>query len=1004
MSSSNPFDSDRLKTRKLSPDAPGHGQGSSKPEAEDAPFRVPRRVDKRWYIIIGVAIALVIVSVPIVALLIPRTSANPERPTPSVTPTQATVTVIPRSSGGYTVVGANWPANREIVLSLATDDDPQPVALATVQSDWTGAFRLDLGAEAAEALRGGAQLVAAAGDLRATAAVQPQGSGETPVTPTETPVAETPTASSTATVTSSPTTTETPSAGLPTAVVNTESLNLRLGPNTGYAVVTRLSRGWAVRVQGRNAEGTWLRVTAPGGEEGWVAAEFVTLQGVGLSDLPVVGAPATPISTPIVPTITPPPATATPAITHWRGEYYANASLSGNPVLVRNDAAIQFDWGAGSPGTGVPADRFSARWTRQLHFDAGTYRFQVWVDDGVRLWVDGNLVIDRWVAGNTTYTAEIDLTGGQHALRLEYLELTGNARVTLSWQRIERTFTYWKGEYYANDRLAGFPVVVRDDRNVDFNWGYSAPAAGIPADHFSVRWTCTVRFSEGWYNFRVRADDGVRLWVAGNLIIDRWSGGDAVNTARQHIWSGDHQVVLEYFELEGIARAHLGWEKERPTPEPTDTPPVITEWRSEYWDNDSFRGDPEAVRNASVISFSWGEGRPAEGISSDHFSARFTRRLGLTPGLYRLTLGADDGARLFIDNQLVLDMWSEGPYRTISRDMVLGGNHDLRVDYFEARGGAALSLGIDYLGALTATPTRTHTPTRTATPTATSTELANPPKETLTRTVTVVPPPTDTPKPIPPTPTHTPEPPTATPTEVPPTATATPTNTPTATATPSPTATAQGTIPAPTATPTATSQDTIPAPTATETPSGASGLPSPTPTSTPTVALGVAAPLRFTTVGVDAGAYGSVLTDTYRVFGDATSWDAFVVAHGGTPVPLQGVNWSRELVIAVFTGEQVTPTHGVRIDSIGLLNGQVLVRVDTGAPAAGVATPTPTATLPPHHIVTIDRDDLPAKTAPMVVFLDRSGGILEMETIGVVLQQLPSPARPPGNRRPPSWR
>jgi len=165
----------------------------------------------------------------------------------------------------------------------------------------------------------------------------------------------------------------------------------------------------------------------------------------------------------------------------------------------------------------------------------------------------------------------------------------------------------------------------------------------------------------------------------------------------------------------------------------------------------------------------------------------------------------------------------------------------------------------------------------------------------------------------------------------------------------------------------------------------------------------VASPLRFSTLDVDAGAYGTVLTDTYRVFGDAASWDAFVVAHGGAPGPLQGVNWNRDLVIAAFAGEQVTPTHGVRIDSIGLLDGQILVRVDVGAPS-GAATATPTVAAPRHHLVTIDRDDLPVKAAPMVVFLDGAGNILKQETIGVVLQQLPSPARPPTNRRPPSWR
>jgi hypothetical protein len=1012
----NSYDNDPLRTRKLAPDtAPGaapSGQGPLRPDPDDAPFRVPRRIATRWYVLIGVVIALVIVSASIVVLLIPRTSANPQRPTPSATAVPATVTVIPRSSGGYSVVGSNWPANREIVLSLVTDDDPHGAALATVQSDWTGAFRIDVGAEASELLQQGAQIVAVAGDLRVTSVVQGQGPDGTPIVPTETPAVGAPTDAPSATETSSPAPSETPAASVLTGTVNTESLNLRMGPNTGYAVITRLSRGWVLEVQGRNAEGTWLRVTAPDGTEGWVAAEFVSLVGMTLTEVPVVGTPATPVATPVVPTTTPGGVTPTPVITHWRGEYYPNASLSGDPVWVRNDTAIAFDWGSGSPGSGIPADYFSARWTRQLHFDAGTYRFEVRVDDGARLWVDGNLIIDRWGAANTTYTTEIALSGGLHSLRLEYLELTGNAVVSLGWQPVERTFSHWRGEYYANDRLSGPPVVVRDDENIDFDWGYSAPAPGVPADHFSVRWSRRIRFSEGWYNFRVHADDGVRLWVAGNLIIDRWSGGEAVNAVRQHIWAGEHDVVLEYFELEGIARARLTWEKERSEPDTPVPTPIITEWRAEFWDNEDLRGEPKRVRNASAIDFAWGNGRPVEGISRDHFSARFTRRLDLAPGVYRLTLGADDGARLFIDGQLVIDMWSEGPYRTSSRDVLLGGAHDFRLDYFEARGGAWLSLAIDFLAAPSPTATQvppTATPTRT--PTATPTDLAVPPPATptatpvpptATHTPTMTPSPTATETPtatpqdtIPaPTATHT-----ATPTEVPPTAThtpmatdtvtpsptathtATPTDTPTATATPTDTATPS---------PTATEQGTIPAPTATRTPSG---LPSATPSSTPTLALGVAAPLQFTTVRVDAVDYGTVLTDTYGVFGDATSWEAFVTAHGGRPAPLAGVRWDRELLIAAFAGEQATPRHGVEIEGIGVVDGQVVVRIVTDASRTATAmpeTPTPSAAAK-HHLVTIARSDLPARSPVLVVFADRSGTILMQETIGVVLQR-----RPPG--------
>ena len=59
----------------------------------------------------------------------------------------------------------------------------------------------------------------------------------------------------------------------------------------------------------------------------------------------------------------------------WWGDYFANRTLSGSPALSRYDDAVNFNWGTGSPGSGVPADNFSVRWTRDEWFTGGTYRF-----------------------------------------------------------------------------------------------------------------------------------------------------------------------------------------------------------------------------------------------------------------------------------------------------------------------------------------------------------------------------------------------------------------------------------------------------------------------------------------------------------------------------------------------------------------------------------------------------------------------------------------------------
>ena len=61
----------------------------------------------------------------------------------------------------------------------------------------------------------------------------------------------------------------------------------------------------------------------------------------------------------------------------WKGHYWTNQGLEGNPLLVRDDPQVSFDWQMGGPGGGIPDDHFSARWTRTTYLQAGTYRFSL---------------------------------------------------------------------------------------------------------------------------------------------------------------------------------------------------------------------------------------------------------------------------------------------------------------------------------------------------------------------------------------------------------------------------------------------------------------------------------------------------------------------------------------------------------------------------------------------------------------------------------------------------
>lgn len=117
-------------------------------------------------------------------------------------------------------------------------------------------------------------------------------------------------------------------------------------------------------------------------------------------------------------------------------QYFANTSLSGPPVLQRTEAP-NFDWGGSAPAPGVPADRFSTRWSGWIEApSSGRTGVRTVSDDGVRVWVGDWLVIDNWTDhGPTADTATVVMEGGRrYPITVEYMESTGGATLQLQWQ------------------------------------------------------------------------------------------------------------------------------------------------------------------------------------------------------------------------------------------------------------------------------------------------------------------------------------------------------------------------------------------------------------------------------------------------------------------------------------------------------------------------------------------------------------------------------------------
>ncbi len=117
------------------------------------------------------------------------------------------------------------------------------------------------------------------------------------------------------------------------------------------------------------------------------------------------------------------------------GNYFNGMNFE-TPVYNRTDATISFDWGGGTPNALVDADRFSARWSGQIQPKySEQYTFYINSDNGRRVWINGQLIVDKWVDDwGTDYTGTINLTANQkYDIKIEYFENVGGAGVKFEW-------------------------------------------------------------------------------------------------------------------------------------------------------------------------------------------------------------------------------------------------------------------------------------------------------------------------------------------------------------------------------------------------------------------------------------------------------------------------------------------------------------------------------------------------------------------------------------------
>jgi hypothetical protein len=337
------------------------------------------------------------------------------------------------------------------------------------------------------------------------------------------------------------------------------------------SVVGQAVAGESCTVKGRDGTGAWLFVDC-GSVIGWIDRRLVNVTG-SLDTVPVTAATGS-VAPPIAAATPTPVPTAPPTpsnVQGWRTAFFNNPTLQGSPVSYQDAPAVDANWGYGSPASAVPVDYFSARYERTLSLPQGYYRLNAAADDGIRVWVDNDLVIDEWHGATGQPYSALRYLAGAAQLRIEYLEVVGLATLRFGYE-YSAQIPPWTADYY--NGIAGRTQLLYSQREpagaiqLDRNWGASSPAPGkVPPDNWNGRWSGQFAFDGGNYLFRARGSSGVRLYIDQTLVIDGWVEGPVDRSNRfLGVGGGPHTITVDYFKRAGNGYLQAWWNKDTSTP------------------------------------------------------------------------------------------------------------------------------------------------------------------------------------------------------------------------------------------------------------------------------------------------------------------------------------------------------------------------------------------------------------------------------------------------------
>lgn len=225
------------------------------------------------------------------------------------------------------------------------------------------------------------------------------------------------------------------------------------------------------------------------------------------------------------------------------------------PIVTKTETAINYDWQNHSPYPEINEDHFIARWVTAMDFEGGNYSFYTLSDDGIRVYVDEELIIDEWNDhGPTIFRVDKVMSAGIHEIHVEYYENRGSAVMKFSMVKMKAAAGKFMAEFFNNQNLQGAPVYQMSTTNIGYVWNLGSPDEAVTPDHFSARLTKKHGYSSGTKTFTVQADDGVRLYIDGVMEIDQWKDQPlSTYSVTKNLTPGLHTITIEYYENGGEA-------------------------------------------------------------------------------------------------------------------------------------------------------------------------------------------------------------------------------------------------------------------------------------------------------------------------------------------------------------------------------------------------------------------------------------------------------------------